>query len=183
LEQFDLQLDEFEQLSARWRSLTERKRAMPSSGLSTTDREKLNSFEELIRIQLREFGFSSLDPDSLSLSTESYKPTREGFNLGFDLSASDNIRIIWAYLEGLLELAADFELRHPNLLILDEPRQQEAAQISFEELLRRSAQSAQRNQQILFATSEPFETIARMREELGFHLIDFSGRVIQHLPS
>ena len=80
LEAFELQLDAFEQFAGQWLSLTERKRALPSEGLSIVNRQKLSAFEDLIKIQLREFGFSSLDPNSLSLSTDSYKPTREGFN-------------------------------------------------------------------------------------------------------
>ena len=180
-EDFESHMDSLSELASEWQRIVERKRQLPSDGLSVTDREKLSSFERLIREQLREFGFSSLNPDSLTISPDSYRPTREGFNLGFDLSASDNIRIIWAYLEGLLELASVFELRHPNLLILDEPRQQETAQLSFEELLRRSSQSRTRDQQILFATSEPEENVVRMTRGLDVDLISIQGRVIKKL--
>ena len=142
------------------------------------DKEKLARFEQLLREQLREFGFSSLNPDSIQISTDSYRPTREGFNLGFDLSASDNIRTIWAYLESLLELARELDLRHPGLLVLDEPRQQEAAQLSFEKLLRRAAKSRDRGQQVVFVTSEPLTNLRRMTEGLNPTIISYDGRII-----
>jgi hypothetical protein len=178
LEDFDAQMDALGELAGEWRRLQERKQALPTAGLSPLDQEKLRRFEQLLRQQLREFGFSSISPDSVDISPESYRPTREGFNLGFDLSASDNIRIIWAYLEGLLELSSVYDLRHPGLLVLDEPRQQEAAQLSFEQLLRRASTCRQRGQQVVFVTSEPLEELNRMTEQLRPTIINFEGRVI-----
>ncbi len=180
-EDFETYLDSFSTLAISWQQITERKRQLPEDGHSATDREKLRTFEQLMHQQLREFGFSSLNPDSISLSEDTYRPTREGFNLGFDLSASDNIRLIWAYLEGLLELSARFELHHPNLLILDEPRQQETAQLSFVELLRRASTSGTRNQQVIFATSEPESNVLAMTNNLNVNLISIEGRVIKKL--
>ncbi|MFT5707343.1 MAG: hypothetical protein ACI9ES_001634, partial [Oceanospirillaceae bacterium] len=85
---------------------------------------------------------------------DSYLPTREGFDIGFDTSASDGIRIIWSYLIGLFKLRNDFDINHPSLLIFDEPRQQEANKISFAKLLKSTAQLCEDNGQIIFATSE-----------------------------
>jgi hypothetical protein len=127
---------------------------------------------------LKEFGFSSLSPDTLEISRETYRPIREGFDLGFDLSASDNIRTIWAYLQGLLELSSGASLNHLGLLIFDEPRQQEAAELSFQKLLTRAAKSGERGQQVIFATSEPLENIQRMTAGLNPQIVHFDGRVL-----
>jgi hypothetical protein len=131
-----------------------------------------------MREQLKAFGFSSLNPDTLEISRETYRPTREGFDLGFDLSASDNIRTIWAYLQGLLELSTEAPLNHWGMLVFDEPRQQEAAEWSFQSLLKRAAQSAARQQQIVFATSEPLENIQRMTAGLSPQIVHYDGRVL-----
>jgi hypothetical protein len=181
VEDFESQMDSLAELAGEWRRLQDLKQGLPTAGLSPLDQEKLRRFEQLLREQLREFGFSSISPDSLEISPDSYRPTREGFNLGFDLSASDNIRIIWAYLEGLLELSSVYDLRHPGLLVLDEPRQQEAAQLSFEQLLRRASTCRQRGQQVVFVTSEPLEELNRMTEQLSPTIINFEGRVITQL--
>ena len=112
---------------------------------------------------------------------QTYRPTREGFDLGFDLSASDNIRTIWAYLQGLLELSAEQPMNHFGLLLFDEPRQQEAAALSFERLLARAANAKMRGQQIIFATSEPLANIQRMTSGLDVQVVSFEKRVVSRL--
>ncbi|EDM2310778.1 hypothetical protein CQE06_26100, partial [Salmonella enterica subsp. enterica serovar Typhimurium] len=81
-------------------------------------------------------------------------PTREGYDIGFDTSASDGIRIIWGYLISLFTVGQRFATNHPRVIIFDEPRQQEANKVSFAELLRDAAESTKISGQIIFATSE-----------------------------
>ena len=94
---------------------------------------------------------------------------------------SDNIRIIWAYIEGLLELASEFALNHPGLIIFDEPRQQEAKEVSFEKLLVRATKTLSRHQQVLFLTSEPLANIHRMTNNLDVKIINIEGWVMKRL--
>ena len=162
-EDFDLHLDRFSDLASEWKSIQERKSELPKKGLSQSDKDKLNRLQRSFIEQVKQYGLSSVKPDSLEISEDNYKPTLEGFNLGFDLSASDNIRTIWAYLQGLLELSRDVETNHLGLLILDEPRQQETAEFSFAEFLKRASGAARFRQQVIFATSE---TEANLREIL-----------------
>ncbi len=178
---FSESLESFAEVAVAWRELLERKRSLPFDGFSLADKAKLAGLQALFREQLKEFGFSSLNPDTLEISTETYRPTREGFDLGFDLSASDNIRTIWAYLQGLLELSAGQPMNHFGLLLFDEPRQQEAAELSFERLLSRSAKAKQRGHQIVFATSEPLANIQRMTKDLNPQIVSFEGRVVSLL--
>jgi hypothetical protein len=176
--EFEELLENFSEIATAWRSLVERKRSLPSDGFTSTDKAKLDRLQTLLREQLREFGFDSLNPETLDISRETYRPTREGFDLGFDLSASDNIRTIWAYLQGLLELAHETPMNHFGLLIFDEPRQQEAEELSFVNLLKRAARAGQRGQQVVFATSEPLASIQGMTAGLNPQIVNFDGRVI-----
>lgn len=178
---FSEALEAFAELAIRWRSLLEQKRNLPSDGFSAGDKIKLGRLKALLREQLKNFGFSSLDPEAIEISMETYRPTIEGFDLGFDLSASDNVRTIWAYLQGLLELSAEYPMNHLGLLVFDEPRQQEAAEWSFERLLQRAALAKRRAQQIVFATSEPLANIQRMTADLGVNIVSFEGRVVSKL--
>ncbi|MBL0175139.1 MAG: hypothetical protein IPP94_07735 [Ignavibacteria bacterium] len=178
---FTESLESFAEVAVAWRGVLDRKRNLPSNGLSAGDRNKLRRLETLLRDQLQEFGFNSLDQDTLEISTESYRPTREGFDLGFDLSASDNIRTIWAFLQGLLELSAVQPMNHFGMLLFDEPRQQETAEMSFEKLLVRAATAKKRGQQIVFATSEPLANIQRMINGLDVQIINYTGRVISRI--
>ena len=178
---FSESLESFAEAAVAWRELLDRKRGLPFDGFSLADKAKLARLQSLFREQLKEFGFSSLNPDTLEISTETYRPTREGFDLGFDLSASDNIRTIWAYLQGLLELSAGQPMNHFGLLLFDEPRQQEAAELSFERLLARAANAKRRSQQVVFATSEPLANIQRMTNGLNAQIVSFEGRVVSPL--
>jgi hypothetical protein len=176
--EFEEAMQNFSEVAEAWRSLLEKKQKLPADGFSPSDKAKLDRLRDLMREQLKAFGFSSLNPDTLEISRETYRPTREGFDLGFDLSASDNIRTIWAYLQGLLELSTEAPLNHWGMLVFDEPRQQEAAEWSFQSLLKRAAQSAARQQQIVFATSEPLENIQRMTAGLSPQIVHYDGRVL-----
>jgi protein phosphatase len=114
-----------------------------------------------------------------------YRPTYEGFDLGFNLSASDMIRTIWAYLYGLLEVARVSPTNHPGLLILDEPRQQQANRMSFALFAKRAAASRQARQQVIFLTSEDEDTVQEMLGSVEHKYINFAGqmKLIQPIAS
>ncbi|WP_449649196.1 hypothetical protein [Rahnella aceris] len=144
-------------LDVLWKKHTklvaERKK-FPSSILSTKDLLKLNYLSDGLKQRLRKYTFSSFDPGQVEVSEDSYQPTREGFDIGFEVSASDGIRIIWGYLISLFDAGKKFSTNHPRVIIFDEPRQQEANKLSFSELLKDAAQIANQGGQIIFATSE-----------------------------
>jgi TPR repeat protein len=99
---------------------------------SVEDEAKLSALQASFLSQLDQYGFSSITPTSaLQISRETFRPTYEAFDLGFNLSASDMIRTIWSYLNGLMEVARTQDTNHLGLLVLDEPRQQQANKFSF----------------------------------------------------
>lgn len=51
-------------------------------------------------------------------------PIINGFDIKFDSSASDNIRVIWAFTLSLMQTSISVGGRHPKILIFDEPGQQ-----------------------------------------------------------
>ena len=149
------------------------------SGLTPSDVERIEKLESSFRAQLREYDFSSVGIDTISISMDSYRPTHEGFDLGFDLSASDMVRTIWAYLLGLVEVARTEETNHLGLLILDEPRQQETKQVSFAGLLKRASLALAANQQIIFATSEEPATLKTMLKDIPHSLHLVEGQILK----
>jgi hypothetical protein len=107
-------------------------------------------------------------------------PTNEGFELvALDFSASDNIRLIWAYLLGLLEVATSVRTNHPGLVVFDEPRQQAAARVSMEALLRRASVAASDSSQVLFATSEPQDSLEAMLHGIPANVRIFDNKILQ----
>ena len=79
--------------------------------------------DQWIVSQLESYNFSSFLIEQLSISRESYRPTRDGYDVGLT-SASDTIRMIWAYLLAMLEVDRKVQTSHLGFLIFDEPRQQ-----------------------------------------------------------
>lgn len=154
---------------------------LPKDNLTDDDRNKLSAFVTIVREQLTAFGFSTFPPNELELSGN-YRLEKEGFEIGFQTSASDAIRLKWAYQLALLELARTRATNHLGLLIFDEPRQQEAAKGSFDALLRRAAASVNFGQQVLFATSEDRAELSSALAGLpaGFQMIE--GWVIKPIP-
>lgn len=51
-------------------------------------------------------------------------PTIDGFDMKFDSSASDGIRVIWAFTMALLQTSIEKDGNHPGVIIFDEPAQQ-----------------------------------------------------------
>lgn len=176
---------ELEPLAGEWAGLKGQLSEIPTVRLSEDDSQKLRRLEQSLIAQLEEYGFSSFDrADEVEISDLNYRPAREGYDLGFDLSASDWIRLIWAYLLGLLELDREEETNHPGLLVFDEPRQQDAAEYSLASLIARAGQASDAGQQILFATSEELGPLELMLEAApGAQLIAFEGKILQPMSS
>jgi hypothetical protein len=151
---------------------------LPEDKLSATDLAKIIALQTSFIDQLHNYDFGSFSDEQLHISRADYLPQREEFDLQADISASDSIRVIWAYLIGLLEVARTHETNHPGLLVLDEPRQQSAKEISFRALLQRAARDAV-GSQIIFATSEDLDSLEVMLAGLPHALHAIDGYVLK----
>lgn len=163
--------DAMERLSSDWAAQQARLRELNSNELSESDRAKVDELEQSIRGQLNAYGFRSLVGDEIDVDLSTYRPTHEGFDLGFDLSASDMIRVIWAYLFAILRVGSR-QGNHLGLLIFDEPRQQDTARASYQALLHHASSLDLVDTQVIFATSEPSENLRGMLGAARFNLID-----------
>ncbi len=173
----------FDILHSQYKELIRLRRNFPEHGFSAKDDEKLNSLRAAVVGYLSEFGFSSFDSQLLEISKDTYLPTREGFDLGFDTSASDGIRVIWSYLISLFSLRVRFQTNHPGILVFDEPRQQEANKLSFSGLLKGASRTASSGQ-IIFATSEEEDVLKDALQGCEYTLKSFSpsdGKILRKL--
>ena len=180
-ERFELQKGELAEIAASYASLTAARDALPQARLTEADRGKIRDVGGLIREQAALYGFSTFPPGEIEISEDNYRPQKEGFEIGFELSASDAIRLKWAYQLALLEEARGSRTNHPGFVIFDEPRQQETAKVSFAKLLERAALAKGAGQQVLFATSEDREELKRFLDDVDCQLIEFRGPIIQRL--
>ena len=169
------------QMAQRWSGLLNDQRRLREQGVPRADRDKIAALQASFLDQLRDYGFTSLPIGELSISEDTYLPTYEGFDLGFDLSASDMVRTIWAHRMGMLEVARRFPNRHAQLLVFDEPRQQSTDPLSFTALFERAGQAASSGQQVIFATSEPAISVRAMLGGVPHQYMAFGGKMIRRV--
>lgn len=157
-------------------------RALPKGRLTDWDERRITEFESRLRDQLGLYGLGSTSPGALAISRESLLVEAEDFSLDFSLSASDRIRLMWAYLVGLLEVGRLDLSNHPGVLVLDEPRQQSVELGSFGALLHRLAVTTMYGQQAIVMTSETREGLSQVLHEVSCSLRDFEGKVLRPMP-
>jgi predicted nuclease with TOPRIM domain len=178
---FEDALERFHDLQSAYVLLLKEQSDLPKDKLSQLDKRKIDRLTKLVQNRADDFGFSTFSPSDLSISEDSYKPEKEGFEIGFETSASDSIRLKWAYQMGLLELAGDKQINHPGLLVFDEPRQQSSSRPSFENLLKSAAEAKVRQQQVIFSTSEDIEVLQSITTEIDCKEKIFPGYILQKL--
>lgn len=176
--QIDEILGSFSSLAEQWNEVQTALKRLPKGILSNQDFAKIEILERSFQQQLRDYGFSSLNYQEVHISRDSYFPEYEGFDLQFDLSASDYIRVIWAYLLGMLEVAREYPTNHLGLLVLDEPRQQSAREASMEAFLGRASHAQDYNQQVIIATSESETVLERYLGNISHTYRRFDSKII-----
>lgn len=173
----------FHVLSAEFKELSEAMQLLPSDKLTADDKDKLDALTGSIRDLAQEFGFTTFSPRDLTIDEDSYRPQKEGYEIGFETSASDAIRLKWAYQLGLLELARNHPTNHPGMLLLDEPRQQSSSKVSFGQLLERAASHNRAGQQVIVSTSEDIDTLGPILARVSCNKIIFDGYVLQPIEA
>lgn len=166
-------------LAATFAKLLQEITLLPKERMSPLDRAKLETLTKLLRQRARDFGFSTFDAEELTIAEDTYRPQKEGYEIGFETSASDAIRLKWAYQLGLLELSHRHPTHHPKMLILDEPRQQSSSRVSFGRLLERAASGQRSDQQVIVSTSEDIETLEEILSRIQCTKSIFHGYVIK----
>ena len=175
---------EVESLRQRWLKQRDLLKLLEKDDLSPDDRDRILRLQRSVREQLEQYGFKSLQPNEVEIDPTTYRPVHEGFDLGFDLSASDMIRLIWAYLFATLQVGQESGGRHLGFLVFDEPRQQETAKESYGALLTHASLVGQAGAQVLFATSEPLQSLTEMLVGSPAHVISLAPgeKLLQQQP-
>jgi hypothetical protein len=174
-------LSMFETLAGEWRHNETARSAIKDGSPTEADNAKRSLIDASFKSQLLEYGFSSFGEESfnaIQVDPFTYRPTKDGFDIG-EMSASDTIRCVWAYLLSLLECARVHETNHVGLLLFDEPRQQSADKASFAALIRRAASAGVAGQQVIFATSEESPELVQAMKDTYANVIELPAKVVQ----
>lgn len=101
------------------------KRELDSLGdevFSDADVRKLVAWQRGLRNLLTAFRFGVFSPSEISIDPQTMRPTHIQGDLGFQGSASDGLKMRWAYMLSLVQSSSATSGCHPGLLLLDGPR-------------------------------------------------------------
>ena len=118
--------EQLKELSKEWNIYLDQKNKLPKKDISESDVEKIVLLKKQFIDNLKRYHYSSLSSfDGIDISiNSSLLPTIDGFDMKFDSSASDGIRVIWAFTMALLQVSIEKGGNHPGIIIFDEPAQQ-----------------------------------------------------------
>ena len=194
IEYFERKIEEFESLKNQIKVLSNEYMAILSerkkinNSYSAKDNEKIKGFNSVFTKLLAEFKYESKPVNTVKISQENYLPltkldTGEVYNIRFDSSASDFIRCLWAYYIALMQTSIKFQGNHPNLLMFDEPKQQDMSEEGFKIFIKTLSEFS--NEQILvFASFEnKDESFLSVTKDIKFHLIRIEDKLIKPLAN
>jgi hypothetical protein len=189
-ESVDSLMDELRSITSEWVELQDRMKRLSTADLTPNDLEKIDDFQSTIQRHLGRYGFRSFQPNEIKLSADNFRPLirreEDGETIekeiNFEVSASDAIRLKWAYYLALLSISRRRTTNHCGLVIFDEPGQQEIEISSLQALFQWSARSLDDNQQLVIATSESLVALHEILGSSSVNLITFDGFILQPLP-
>lgn len=163
-----------------------------SGNLTVGDQDKITLLERSIQNLLQLFGFSSFKASEISLSEDDFRPQvlskdEEGReirrDIGFEASASDGIRLKWAYYLSILALSLKRHTHHLGLVVFDEPGQQQMKEVDLASFLGWSAEHVGDARQVIVTTSEVRERVRGAVEGFRANLLEFDSFILQPIAS
>lgn len=163
----DLQLEKISNLSKRWKKYKEEYEQLSKMEASDSDAKIILAFKNNFIKNLRKYQYKSApDIDAVDIPIETCLPSIDGFDMKFDSSASDNIRIIWSFTIALLQTSLEKTGNHPNIMIFDEPAQHSIVTSDMESLIQ-SVLSLKESAQVIVGITLNNEELERAIENLS----------------
>jgi hypothetical protein len=178
-EDFERQVGRIKEIVDRWQNNRSRVSELPRDYFSQQDRVKLKALSEHFAMNVTSFGYRSTEISRLHISEDNYRPVCDEFEIAFGASASDNVRLIWAYTLALLQVSLDFGGQHWGVIIFDEPEQQTMKQASSDALYAKIASMPSDQFQVIIATSASLHITENRLKKLRHNLLEFGDKVIR----
>ncbi|HEV7643741.1 MAG TPA: AAA family ATPase [Pyrinomonadaceae bacterium] len=191
VEEFSALIEDLKSLTQEFSQILKKEKALPKEFFSDTDKEKLESLKDRFIQLLNIFKYSSSPIKKIHLSPDNYLPEVEKITASnastfqkiiFDSSASDFIRCIWAFTLSLLDVSLMFKANHPQLLVLDEPKQQDISMRDFKSFLQELSKY-ETSQILVFASFENLDgSFEEATNGLNFKLKRINPKLIKPTP-
>ncbi|MCU6711481.1 hypothetical protein M6D81_22550 [Paenibacillus sp. J5C_2022] len=162
-------------LKEQWEQYLKKVSKIPDEFFSKLDKEKLEVFESKFRAYLKDFGYSSTPLEDIEISLDKYTPLVRGFDIKFDSSASDFIRLKWAFTLTMHYLTNHLGGNHPRVILMDEPGQQQMNIKSTEQLFNSLSKIGG---QSIIASSLTLGEIKSITQGLTVKIIDLGDEYI-----
>ena len=176
---FEEGITRLKQVAERWHENRARNSELPSEYFSEEDKAKLAALSERFAKNVQTFGYRSTGVSQLYISEDNYRPVCDDFEVAFGASASDNIRLIWAYTLSLLQVSSSHQGKHWGILFFDEPEQQQMKEASSDALYAEIGKMQPAEFQVIIATSAPADVTKRRIESLPHNLLEFGEKVVR----
>lgn len=180
IEKFDNLKDSLVPIVKEYSSIQAELSKLPKSTLSVLDEDKVEFLQQYFVLLLKKFSYTSKSFNSIKISKDNYFPIVDGlYSIKFDSSASDFIRSIWAFTIALMQTSLKYSGNHPQFLMFDEPKQQDASLDSFKSFLEELSHF--KDQQIIvFASFENSDdTFIDSTKDLKFSLNKIEASLIK----
>lgn len=177
--------EQLRELSIEWNTYLDQKGKLPKKDISESDTEKIALLKKKFITNLKRYHYSSLPSfDGIDISIDSsLLPTIDGFDMKFDSSASDGIRVIWAFTMALLQVSLEKDGNHPGVIIFDEPAQQSIVPEDMKSFIASVAELGKSFQIITAITLNSQELIGIINEldVLSYHKTTIEGKAFKLL--
>lgn len=179
--QFLEDAEEWTSVASSLVSVASELKALGPVALSSGDEARVETWISNLQSQLVEYGFESAIPSEIEIDP-AMKPVVDGYDIGFQGSASDGIRLRWSYLLSLMETCSSLSSPHPGVLLIDEPGQQGVEEAALASLYRHAGSTSLTAGQIFLTTSEPLSKLQQWMGNDGYELVDLgTTRLLQRL--
>jgi hypothetical protein len=178
---FEEQTNRLKLAAKLWGENRARHSDLPDDYFSEGDKAKLEAVSRCFARNVHNFGYRSTGVSQLHISQDNYRPVCDEFEVAFGASASDNIRLIWAYTLALLQVSSSHDGNHWGILVFDEPEQQKMKEASSDALYAEIAKINRDECQVIIATSASVEMTEKRLENLPHKLLEFGDIVIRRI--
>lgn len=168
------------ELSREWNTYLDQRGKLPKNDITESDTKKIALLKKKFIDNLKRYHYSSLSSfEGIDISIDSsLLPTIDGFDMKFDSSASDGIRVIWAFTMALLQVSIEKDGNHPRIIIFDEPAQQSIVPEDMKSFIDSVAEISKSFQIIVAITLNSQELIDIISELdiTSYHKIPIEGK-------
>ncbi len=184
--------DRFSNIAKAVSDLRSLLKGLKGDDFTTLDRKKIEFFQTRLQARLESFSFKTFKASEILVSLEDFRPiamiadiktgTPTVRELGFEMSASDAIRMKWSYYLALIDVGTSFDTNHPGFLVFDEPDQQAIESKDVRSFLLEAAKFKSRAQILVAATAEKIADFDAELVQADANMIRFDGYTLQRLP-